>query len=86
MNLQPTAAVSDRHDHLDAERFRDMVLSPPFQILRRRIEAELERQRTECERQEDESPLRQAQGAVAALRTVLALPTIILGEIERAKK
>jgi hypothetical protein len=84
--LQTPLKVTDRLDHLDAERFRDMVLSPPFQTYRRRIEAELERARGECERCDDWNEVRLAQGRAAALHAVLGLPATILGEIERAEK
>jgi hypothetical protein len=77
--------TSERLDHLDAERFRDMLASPSFLTLTARIEAELERKRELCERL-DKIGLYRAQGSVAALRTVLALPAQILKEIESHRK
>jgi hypothetical protein len=83
--LQGPVRVTDRLDHLDAERFRDMMASAPFQLLRTRIEMELGRALAICEGQDDIRLLRRAQGQAAALRCVLGLPIQILSEIERKK-
>jgi hypothetical protein len=63
-----------------------MLDSPPFQLLKARMVGELERMRTACERQDEPRELSRAQGSVAALRAVLALPDQILKEIEKRKK
>jgi hypothetical protein len=75
------AVKSDRTDHLDAERFRDMVASPPYQLIVRRLQGELERARAACERENSEREVARAQGACAALRTALHIPDIVLEEI-----
>lgn len=84
--MESKAIVTDRLDHLDAERFRDMIASPPFAILRNRIEQELARRIETCTTADVTKELRKAQGGAAALRTVLALPAQILKEIESQKR
>lgn len=84
--MEAKVTSSERLDQLDAERFRDMLASPPFDILRKRITAELERARMDCERQTNIRDLRRAQGVTSGLRTVLALPEQILKEIESRKR
>ena len=83
--MDPKPLPSARLDSLDAERFRDMVASPPFALLRARLEAELERARGACEGHEERVALYRAQGRCAALRTALALPALILKEIEKPR-
>jgi hypothetical protein len=75
--------VPDRLDALDTERFADMLASPPFNLLRARIYAELERARGDCETQNDPQALNRAQGRCGALRAVQALPEIMLKEMRR---
>jgi hypothetical protein len=72
----------NRLDQLDAERFRDMIESPPFQLLISRVQAELERACETCVTGNDELAIRRAQGAAAQLRTVLRLPAQVLEEIK----
>ena len=78
--------VTQRFDQLDRERFRDMIESPPFQILQRRIESELNRLReiTEAHARSIKE-IRIAQGGVAALRVVLDLPRRVLDEMSNKK-
>lgn len=83
---QPTSIASSRLDQLDADRFRDMVTSPSFALFTARLKDELERSRLVCEREDDPGLVAKAQGAVAALRSVLAMPAIILKEIESKRK
>jgi hypothetical protein len=78
--------VAPRHDPRDAERFRDMLASPPFQLLRGRMYAELERARANCETKSDPVDVYRVQGTVSALRVVLALPDQILKEMEGQRK
>jgi hypothetical protein len=80
--VEAKITVSPRLDQLDAERFREMLASPPFQLLMARLHAELERARTTCERDNETRDLHRAQGAAGALRSALALPAMILAEIE----
>ncbi len=82
MQLKPT----DRFDALDQERFEDMLQSPPFQIFLGRVRATLEVASGDCERLDDESDLRRAQGRAAALRTVLRLPEQIVEEMKEQRK
>ena len=83
--MDPKTLPATRLDSLDAERFRDMVASPPFALFRARIEAELERARGDCEVAAEPRAVTLAQGRSAALRTALALPALILKEIEKPR-
>jgi len=74
-NVAPT-----RPDAIDRESYDAMLASKPFQMLQRRIADELERTKELCHREDSELGLRRAQGAVAALRSVLALPARIAQE------
>lgn len=73
--------TSERLDSIDEERFREMTESPSFALFRTRISAELERSRTDCEGAYG-IELQRAQGKVKALRTVLALPGLMLSEMK----
>jgi len=84
--MENKAVVTNRLDHLDAERFREMIASPPFAIFRERIEKERDRQIDGCATADITKELRKHQGAAAALRVVLALPAQILKEIEAQKR
>lgn len=79
------AAIAQKKiDSLEAERFEAMIASEAFAILRKRIAAFLDRSRVECESRHEPSALYRAQGAVAALRTVLDLPQMITDEMQRS--
>lgn len=84
MDTKTTSA--ERLDELDAERFRDMLASPPFALFLARVVAEAERARDTCAGQTDLPELYRAQGAVRALRAVLAIPARILEEIRPKKR
>jgi hypothetical protein len=76
---------SDRDSGLGARRFEEMVRSDEFSAFLTRVMAEMERARLVCERAEEDTDLRRAQGAVAALRTVLGLPLMLLEELKSGK-
>lgn len=76
---------SQRLDHLDAQRLREMLESVPFGILRDRMKVLLERAQGDCERHDDPRDIHRAQGYVKALKAVLALPDQILREISKPK-
>ncbi len=71
-------------DGLEIARFAAMLQSEAFLILRARIEAELDRARNDCENQ-CELVLMRAQGQAKALRTVLALPGMMLAEMKASQ-
>ncbi len=77
-------APKPKPDSIDADQFRQMIESPAFARFRTRLEAVLERERTSCERDEG-TDLHRAQGAVAAIRTALGLPKVILAELRNGK-
>lgn len=81
-NLKPR----DRGDALDTERFENMLASPPFALYLKRVAAELERARTDCEKQDELRAIHNAQGRCASLRTVLELPAIMLREMRGGTK
>ena len=80
--MEPRIKTSGRADVLEWERFRDLVASPEFAILRERIEAELERGRLALERPDDDREAARLRGVVAALRMVLVLPERLLAEMK----
>jgi len=83
--METKAAPIDRLDALDAERFRDMLASPPFVLLKERVTKEWERAREACAQETELRDIYRAQGRVAALRVALDLPNLILKEIEKRK-
>jgi hypothetical protein len=60
-----------------------LLQNPAWLQIRLRVTLMLERERDRCERGNAEAEIRTAQGAVAALRTVLKLPEIIRGELKK---
>lgn len=76
-------AKTPKLDSMDARRMRDLIESAPFQLIQKRIQSELDRAVATCERSDIAIELQRAQGAAAALRTVLALPKLILKEVDR---
>ena len=72
---------ASRLDQLDREAFRDMIASAPFQTLWKRVRAEHERAREACVAGDSVPAIRRAQGAAAALRSVLGMPEQLLGEM-----
>lgn len=82
-----TKTLTDaRLDGLDAERFRDMLASSSFGLLRSRIAAELERARETCMTATKRTDIHRAQGSAAAYRAVLAMPAAILNEMQPKKR
>lgn len=73
-------------DQIDAERLRELFASQPFALVNARIQNELDRAIATCERSDVPVEISRAQGAIAALRTVLAMPKRILEEIQRAAR
>lgn len=82
--MQPKTTPTKRFDGIDTQRFKEMVDSEAFQRFTFRVSAELKRAEEACVRDVDEVLVRRAQGAVAALRTVIGLPASILREMEAA--
>lgn len=68
-----------RYTSADLDALSDLVGSPGYKLFRDRVESELERRRTELERQGDAGECR---GRVAALRTVLGIPEILRSEMK----
>lgn len=79
-----TKRTAPRFDALDRELFETMIVSPSFVVYRRRLIAELERARIDCETREEACAIHRAQGSVRGLRIALGLPEEILKEM-RAK-
>ena len=72
----------NRTDQLDVEAFKDMLESAPFRHFMARVAQELQRALSVTERAEEVLAIRRAQGAAAAIRTVLGLPEQLLGELK----
>jgi hypothetical protein len=77
-------ARTPKPDSIDARRLREMIDSPPYRLVAARVNAELDRALATCERSDVAVTLHRSQGAVAALRTVLAIPELILKEIAKS--
>lgn len=80
------AIPTGRGEGIAAERFGEMIASPSFAKLRARIEGELARASQACEREDKRRALYRAQGAAAALRTVLGLPKVLHAELRNPKR
>lgn len=78
--------VPDRYDSLDAERFREMITSPPFLAFTRRVVSELDRARNDCAGKTELPQIFRAQGSAAALLVVLALPETMAREMDAGRK
>lgn len=81
--MEQVTQVKNRLDALDVEAFEKMLASDSFLILKMRIAGEVVRAQNDCESLVDERELRRAQGAVRALRAVLALPAMILQNMNK---
>jgi hypothetical protein len=68
---------------LDREEFQRMLEGEPFRLVMARIAGELKRAQETCARSDEVRDLRRAQGAAAALQSVLALPAAILAEMQK---
>ncbi len=67
-------------DGEDARRLREMIESAPWKLFAGRVEAELARATSACERSAAPVEIHRAQGAAMALRAVMRLPAQILSE------
>lgn len=70
---------------MDGQDVEQMLASKGFALLSARIQQQLERERQSCESETGETLLR-AQGAVAALRSVLSMPTKLIAESKAARE
>lgn len=73
-------------DGVDREHLEQTLRTRGWQIIERRLVAMLQRESGRCESTDDELSIRRAQGAVAAVREVLALPAGILREINERQR
>jgi hypothetical protein len=71
-------------DDLDA--LYELRASSGYRLIEGRLTGELERHRRELERPADERTTAMARGAIAALRMVLSLPSILEDEIKSEVK
>jgi hypothetical protein len=77
---------SNRLDGIDAERFRQMIESESFALLRKRIQQMFDTAARRCIEETDLPTLHANQGAAHCLRTILGLPEQLLGEIRSNNK
>jgi hypothetical protein len=77
--------IQPKLDDVDARQLAEMKASPAFALLRKRIEAELERTREQCEAADGAMDIHRAQGKIVALRTVLGLPDRLISEAKSTK-
>lgn len=76
--------VDERFDSIDRGLFQEMLESPSFKILQRRVAREIERAMTDSSRGDELREVYRAQGAVRMGQTVLGLPAVILREMTPA--
>lgn len=79
--MEALLTPSRRADAIDAEQFGQMIESEYFRRFIARVKAERDRAVEACLTTGDDLPLRRAQGAQAALRSVLELPELMLAEM-----
>jgi hypothetical protein len=84
--METKLTPTNRLDLLDAEAFGNMLESASFRLFLARVQRQLARELTVTERADELMPIHRAQGAAAALRSVLALPEQIRGEIKAGVK
>lgn len=77
--------TTHRLDHLDAQRFAEMLASPAWSRFEARVQSELDRLCGTCQGHDSGLSVRRAQGGVAALRAVLSLPQQMLSEMRSPK-
>jgi hypothetical protein len=70
-------------DSLDAEEVAATAESRGWQIITERVESMIEGYRSQLETEERVNETTKIRGAIAALRTVLRLPTILQGEVTK---
>ena len=75
-----------RVDALELEAFQSWKSGKQFARFENRVRAEHNRATLRCMFEADEVQLRRAQGAAAALASVLAMPEQILAEMRAGKK
>jgi len=75
-----------QYDSGDLDAILELEGSPGYRLVVERINAELDRQRAEIERPSDWGVTNMFRGQVKALRTVLAIPGILKGEIKASLK
>jgi hypothetical protein len=72
-----------RLDELDSEQFQRMLASKSWQIYSERLAVMWDQLSVRCFTEKDDIELRRAQGAAAALQSVMACPRTILDELRR---
>jgi hypothetical protein len=72
--------VTETLDSLDAEDIRAATEMPGYEFILNRTLKELDRRRLELETQRDPIAAAELRGMVAALRTVVRIPEILIGE------
>lgn len=74
--------VIERGDAFTARELKDLTDSRAFNVLVRRIDKMIDDARNACESADSFERLKEAQGALRALRTVKQLPAILIREVE----
>ena len=73
----------DRYDTGDLDAIRELIISPGWDLVRTRINDEIERLRDQLENQPN---LIDTRGQIKSLRLVLTIPEILQAEIGRQVK
>lgn len=75
----------EKLDGVDADAIEQVTRSRGWQLIKQRIANEIERERTALEQPESEQETARRRGAIAGLRTALAIPGILVAEGERGR-
>lgn len=77
--------ITARPDSLDSDQISEMLRSKAWALFSKRVNEMIDQQARACETSADTVQLMRAQGAVAALRRVLEVPSMIRREAQDAK-
>lgn len=78
--------VTPGYEASDGEALKQMKESRAFGLYLKRLGAELERNRTTCEKSDERVVIYRAQGAVTATRTALGLVDTLIQEAQNGTK
>jgi hypothetical protein len=73
-------------DSADADALRDLVRSRGYELVANRVADELQRERAQLEGPLDVEKTANVRGAIRALRMVLQVPQILIGEVKASDK
>jgi hypothetical protein len=75
----------EKLDRVDADLIEQVVQSRGWQLIRQRVEHEIERERTALEQPGPETETAWRRGKLAGLRDALQIPKLLMAEGERGR-